>query len=125
MKKIFSIFLALAMILALAACTKEAAEPVDYTGTYDIIKIEAGEMSASEEDLQALQDLGYEAVMSFASDGTGLMSVAGQENDFTYDAENATINMGGADSKMEFNEEGQLVIYDDGGTMYLEKRTQE
>ena len=23
------------------------------------------------------------------------------------------------------NEEGQLVIYDDGGTMYLEKRTQE
>ena len=51
MKKIFSIFLALAMILALAACTKEAAEPVDYTGTYDIIKIEAGEMSASEEDL--------------------------------------------------------------------------
>ncbi|MBR3749838.1 MAG: hypothetical protein IKN28_08205 [Firmicutes bacterium] len=125
MKKIFSIFLALAMILALAAYTKEAAEPVDYTGTYDIIKIEAGEMSASEEDLQALRDLGYEAVMSFASDGTGLMSVAGQENDFTYDAENATINMDGADSKMEFNEEGQLVIYDDGGTMYLEKRTQE
>ena len=125
MKKAFSIFLALAMIFALAACTKEAAEPVDYTGTYDIIKIEAGKMSASEEDLQALRDLGYEAVMSFASDGTGLMSVAGQENDFTYDAENATINMGGADSKMEFNEEGQLVVYDDGGTMYLEKRAEE
>lgn len=125
MKKAFSIFLALAMIFALAACTKEAAEPVDYTGTYDIIKIEAGEMSASEEDLQALQDLGYEAVMSFASDGTGLMSVAGQENDFTYDAENATINMGGADSRMEFNAEGQLVVYDDGGTMYLEKRAEE
>ena len=125
MKKAFSIFLALAMIFALAACTKESAEPVDYTGTYDIIKIEAGEMSASEEDLQTLRDLGYEAVMSFASDGTGLMSVAGQENDFTYDAEKATINMGGADSKMEFNEEGQLVVYDDGGTMYLEKRTEE
>ena len=125
MKKAFSIFLALAVIFALAACTKESAEPVDYTGTYDIIKIEAGEMSASEEDLQALRDLGYEAVMSFASDGTGLMSVAGQENDFTYDAENATINMGGADSKMEFNEEGQLVVYDDGGTMDLEKRTEE
>ena len=125
MKKAFSIFLAIAMIFALAACTKEAAEPVDYTGTYDIIKIEAGEMSASEEDLQTLRDLGYEAVMSFASDGTGLMSVAGQENDFTYDAENATINMGGADSKMEFNEEGQLLISDGGGTMYLEKRTEE
>ena len=125
MKKAFSIFLALAMIFALAACTKEAAEPVDYTGTYDIIKIEAGEMSASEEDLQTLRDLGYEAVMSFASDGTGLMSVAGQENDFTYDAENATINMGGADSKMEFNEAGQLLISDGGGTMYLEKRTEE
>ena len=125
MKKAFSIFLAIAMIFALAACTKESAEPVDYTGTYDIIKIEAGEMSASEEDLQTLRDLGYEAVMSFASDGTGLMSVAGQENDFTFDAENATINMGGADSKMEFNEEGQLVVYDDGGTMYLEKRTEE
>ena len=125
MKKAFSIFLALAMIFALAACTKEAAEPVDYTGTYDIIKIEAGEMSASEEDLQTLRDLGYEAVMSFASDGTGLMSVAGQENDFTYDAEKATINMGGADSKMEFNEAGQLLISDGGGTMYLEKRTEE
>ena len=123
MKKAFSIFLAIAMIFALAACTKEAAEPVDYTGTYDIIKIEAGEMSASEEDLQTLRDLGYEAVMSFASDGTGLMSIAGEENDFTYD--NATINMGGADSKMEFNEEGQLVVYDDGGTMYLEKRAEE
>ena len=125
MKRVLSIVLALIMILALAACTKEAAEPVDYTGTYDIIKIEAGDMSASEEDLQALRDLGYEAVMSFASDGTGLMSVAGQENDFTYDAENATINMSGADSKMEFNADGQLVVYDNGGTMYLEKRTEE
>ena len=128
MKKAISIFLALAMIFALAACTKEAAAPVgpvDYTGTYDIIKIDAGEMSASEDDLKTLRDLGFEAVMTFASDGTGLMSVAGKENDFTYDIEKAIINMGGADSKMEFNEEGQLVVYDDGGTMYLEKRAEE
>ncbi len=125
MKRAFRIFLAFAMIFALAACTKEAAEPVDYTGTYDIIKIDAGEASASEEDLQTLRDLGFEAVMSFASDGTGLMSVAGQENDFTYDAEKAIITMGGEDSKIEFNEEGQLVVHDDGGTMYLEKRTEE
>ena len=33
--------------------------------------------------------------------------------------------MGGADSQMEFNEEGQLVVFDDGGTMYLEKRAEE
>ena len=128
MKKAISIFLAFAMIFALAACTKEAAapvDPVDYTGTYDIIKIDAGEMSASEDDLKTLRDLGFEAVMMFASDGTGLMSVAGKENDFTYDIEKAIINMGGADSQMEFNEEGQLVVFDDGGTMYLEKRAEE
>ena len=124
MKKYISILLILALTLALTACSSKS-EPVDYTGTYDVVRIDAGEMTASEEDLQALRDLGYEAVMSFASDGTGLMSVAGQENDFTYDAENATINMGGADSKMEFNEDGQLVVYDDGGTMYLEKRAEE
>ena len=82
-------------------------------------------MSATEEDLQMLRDLGFEAVMTFASDGTGLMSVAGQENEFTYDAAGSTINMGGADSRMAFNEEGQLVITDDGGTMYLEKRAEE
>ena len=125
MKRVLSITLALVLILALAACTKEAAEPVDYTGTYDVVKIDAGETSASEEDMQSLRDLGYEAIMSFADDGTGLMSIAGQENDFTYDAAAGTIHMNGEDSTMEFNEEGLLVISDDGGTMYLEKRTAE
>ena len=126
MKRFVSIVLALALVFALAACTKEAApEPMDYTGTYDVIKIEAGEASADEAALQQLRDLGYEAILSFAEDGTGLMSIAGEENDFTYDAEAGTINMNGADSKMEFNEEGQLLISDDGGTMYLEKRTEE
>ena len=123
MKKVLSVMLALAMILALAACAKS--EPIDYTGTYDVIKIEAGEQSASEEDMQSLRDLGFEAVMSFASDGTGLMSIAGQESDFTYDAAANTINMNGAASKMEFNEEGQLLVFDGGGTMYLEKRADE
>ena len=123
MKKVLSVMLALAMILALAACAKS--EPIDYTGTYDVVKIEAGEQSASEEDMQSLRDLGFEAVMSFASDGTGLMSIAGQESDFTYDAAANTINMNGAASKMEFNEEGQLLVFDGGGTMYLEKRADE
>ncbi|MBQ2096516.1 MAG: hypothetical protein II474_11470 [Firmicutes bacterium] len=126
MKKLVSIALVLILVFALAACGKEAApEPVDYTGTYDIVKIDAGEASADEEAMQQLRDLGYEAILSFAADGTGLMSIAGEENDFTYDAEAGTINMNGADSKMEFNEEGQLLISDDGGTMYLEKRTEE
>ncbi|MBP5750260.1 MAG: hypothetical protein J6X24_05690 [Firmicutes bacterium] len=124
MKRVLSILLALAMIFVLAACGAKS-EPVDYTGTYDIIKIEAGEMSATEEDLQMLRDLGFEAVMSFASDGTGLMSVAGQENDFTYDASTGIIHMEGGDSKLEFNEAGQLTVSDDGGTMYLEKRAEE
>jgi|GEM_PF-3290743 len=126
MKRFLSLALALILIFALVACTKEAAsEPVDYTGTYDIVKIDAGEASADEEAMQQLRDLGYEAIMSFAADGTGLMSIAGEENDFTYDAEAGTINMNGADSKMEFNEAGQLLISDGGGTMYLEKRTEE
>ena len=126
MKRFLSLSLALILIFALAACGKEAApEPVDYTGTYDIVKIDAGEASADEEAMQQLRDLGYEAILSFAADGTGLMSIAGEENDFTYDAEAGTINMNGADSKMEFNEEGQLLISDGGGTMYLEKRTEE
>jgi len=126
MKRFLSLALALILIFALAACGKEAApEPVDYTGTYDIVKIDAGEASADEEAMQQLRDLGYEAILSFAADGTGLMSIAGEENDFTYDAEAGTINMNGADSKMEFNEAGQLLISDGGGTMYLEKRTEE
>lgn len=126
MKKLVSIALALILVFALAACGKESApEPVDYTGTYDIVKIDAGEASADEEAMQQLRDLGYEAILSFAADGTGLMSIAGEENDFTYDAEAGTINMNGADSKMEFNEAGQLLISDGGGTMYLEKRTEE
>ena len=126
MKKLVSIALVLILVFALAACGKEAApEPVDYTGTYDIVKIDAGEASADEEAMQQLRDLGYEAILSFAADGTGLMSIAGEENDFTYDAEAGTINMNGADSKMEFNEAGQLLISDGGGTMYLEKRTEE
>ena len=126
MKRFLSLALALILIFALAACGKEAApEPVDYTGTYDIVNIDAGEASADEEAMQQLRDLGYEAILSFAADGTGLMSIAGEENDFTYDAEAGTINMNGADSKMEFNEEGQLLISDGGGTMYLEKRTEE
>ena len=126
MKRFLSLALALILIFALAACGKEAApEPVDYTGTYDIVKIDAGEASADEEAMQQLRDLGYEAILSFAADGTGLMSIAGEEKDFTYDAEAGTINMNGADSKMEFNEAGQLLISDGGGTMYLEKRTEE
>ena len=129
MKRFLSLVLALILIFTLAACTKEAApEPVDYTGTYDIVKIDAGEASADEEAMQQLRDLGYEAILSFAADGTGLMSIAGEENDFTYDAEAGTINNFLEEEivdKMEFNEEGQLLISDGGGTMYLEKRTEE
>ena len=124
MKRVLSILLVLAMIFVLTACGSKS-EPVDYTGTYDVIKIDAGESSASEEDMQTLRDLGFEAVMSFASDGTGRMSIAGQESDFTYDADTGIIHLNGADSKMEFNEEGQLLVTDDGGTMYLEKRADE
>ncbi len=124
MKKYISILLILALTLALTACSSKS-EPVDYTGTYDVVRIDAGEMTASEEDLQALRDLGYEAVMSFADDGTGLMSIAGQENDFTYDAATGKIDVDGAISLLKFNEDGQLLVYDDQGTMYLEKRTEE
>ena len=126
MKRFLSLALALILIFTLAACTKEAApEPVDYTGTYDVIKIDAGEASADEETMQQLRDLGYEAIMSFAADGTGLMSIAGEENDFTYDAATGMIDMGGSKSIMKFNDDGQLVVGDGGGTMYLEKRTEE
>ena len=124
MKKYISILLILALTFALTACSSKS-EPVDYTGTYDVVRIDAGEMTASEEDLQALRDLGYEAVMSFADDGTGLMSIAGQENDFTYDAATGKIDVDGAVSMMKFNEDGQLLVFDDQGTMYLEKRTEE
>ena len=75
--------------------------------------------------MQTLRDLGFEAIMSFASDGTGLMSIAGQESDFTYEADTGIIHLNGVDSKMEFNEEGQLLVTDDGGTMHLKKRTDE
>ena len=126
MKRFLSLALALILIFALAACGKEAApEPVDYTGTYDVIKIDAGEASADEEAMQQLRDLGYEAILSFAADGTGLMSIAGEENDFTYDAATGMIDMGGSKSIMKFNDDGQLVVGDGGGTMYLEKRTEE
>ena len=125
MKKTISILLVLAMILLLAACSKPAEEPVDYTGTYDVIRIDAGDNSVSEEELQSLRDLGYESVLSFASDGTGLMSIAGQEADFTYDAATGTITVNGLDSQMAFNEDGQLVITEEGGQMILEKRAEE
>ena len=125
MKKTISILLILAMILLLAACSKPAEEPVDYTGTYDVIRIDAGDNSVSEEELQSLRDLGYESVLSFAADGTGLMSIAGQEADFTYDAATGTITVNGLDSQMAFNEDGQLVITEEGGQMILEKRAEE
>ena len=125
MKKTISILLILAMILLLAACSKPVEEPVDYTGTYDVIRIDAGDNSVSEEELQSLRDLGYESVLSFASDGTGLMSIAGQEADFTYDAATGTITVNGLDSQMAFNEDGQLVITEEGGQMILEKRAEE
>ena len=125
MKRVLSILLVLAMILALAACAKQEAEPVDYSGTYDVIRIDAGSDSVSEEALQSLREQGFEAVMSFASDGTGLMSIIGQENDFTYDAAAGTMSMNGGESKLWFNEDGQLIVEDESGTMYLEKRTEE
>ena len=121
MKKFVSIALALILIFALAACAKEeAAEPVDYTGTYDIVKIDAGEASADEEAMQQLKDLGYEAILSFAADGTGLMSIAGEENDFTYDDESGIITMNDQTSQMTLLSDGSLVIVDPAGTMYLE-----
>ena len=46
MKRVLSILLVLAMIFVLAACSSKS-EPIDYTGTYDVVKIEAGDSSAS------------------------------------------------------------------------------
>ena len=123
MKRLVSVLLILALVIALAACSKPA--PVDYSGTYDIIKIEAAEASATEEDMNALRELGLEAVVSFAEDGTGLMSIADQDSEFTYDAEKGTLILGGVESKMEFGEDGMLIITDDSGVMYLQKRADE
>ena len=126
MKRFISIALAVVLVFALAACSGGSkAEPVDFTGTYDIIRIEAGEESISEEDIALLNDLGYEAILSFADDGTGLMSIAGEETEFTYDNEASTITIYGTTSDLYFNEEGQLVVEDgEASAMYMVKRAE-
>ncbi len=124
MKKIISALLVLTLVFALAACAKKA-ETVDYSGVYDVVRIETDGTTATEEDLQALRDLGFDAVVSFAEDGTGIMSIAENDSEFTYDAAAGIMHVGEGESKMEFNEAGQLVITDDSGVMYLEKRTEE
>ena len=136
MKRIVSIALILALVFAFTACSKEEPaeldpqpeqmeEPVDYTGIYDVIKIEAGEASASEEDLQMLRNSGYELYMRFESDGTGVVCIAHNETPFTYDFEKGVITVSGVESGMEFDENGYLVVLDDGGAMYLKKRIEE
>lgn len=131
MKKLICILLALALAFVLAACTAkddpgEAEEPaVSFAGVYDIVSIDAGDASASEEDLQTLRQRGLDAYLSLSEDGTGLMSIAGAEQAFTYDPETGVIHMDGVDSVMEPGEDGLLTVTDQEGSMTLRKRPED
>ena len=108
------------------------AEPLDpyaegyvYTGIYDIIRIDAGDKSASETEMQQLRDRGYDAYMSFGEGGTGLMRIAERDRAFTYDIGSGEAYVDGIKVSLTFQENGLLAATDTGGTMYLLKRPEE
>lgn len=131
MKKLICILLALALAFVLAACTAkddpgDAEEPaVSFAGVYDIVRIDAGEASVSEDELQMLRQRGDEAYLSLSEDGTGLMCIAGDEQEFTYDPETGVIHMDGVDSVMDFGEDGLPIVTDQNGSMTLRKRPED
>ena len=127
MKKLTALLLALCMLLAVVPALGE-----DFSGTWymvlEDVNVGTLEMNADgtfSMTVQASDEATTAEGTWEATDAGVTLTVNGDPAEAIYDAEAGTINMNGADSKMEFNEEGQLLISDGGGTMYLEKRTEE
>ncbi len=95
--------------------------PVTYE-VYDIYSIDAGEHSVSEAEMVRLRALGYEANMTFGSDGSGMMFVAHQSSTFTYDASAMMADIDGSKVILDFRDDGMLLVIDGNDTIYLRKR---
>ena len=98
------------------------ADPSEYAGIYDIYKIDAAENAVSEVDMRKLRQSGYECYMFFAEDGTGVMQIATESNEFTYDYADGVAYVGNSKVLLHFLEDGELVVVDGSDTMYLRKR---
>jgi hypothetical protein len=114
MKKTIKILLAILIVFSLFGCGKKP----DISGEYRLVKIDAGDSSATEEDIKSLQDLGMEVTLSVSKDGTAKLDVFGEVVDLTYDLEKMTLSDGTNTYTFEYDK-SQFRLTDASGTMYF------
>lgn len=101
MKKIALVFaLALALSFGLASCggaPKEDFTP-NFAGTWELIQVEGGDNSLSQDDFVMLKDLGMSCTLNLAEDGTYTFDMFGDVSSDAWEAvaaDTATLTMSG------------------------------
>ena len=116
MKKILRALLALSLVFCLFSC--KAKNP-DISGNYQLLKIDAGDSSVSEDDMKTLRDMGMDILLTVEKDGTAKLDVFGEITNMTFDFEKMTFSADGS-SNMDFKYENkQLILTDSSGSMYF------
>ncbi len=107
--------------LALSGCgnSNKKFDKKKMAGTYELVEMSSGSETYSKEDLQTLKSYGLSITMEIKEDGTGSMSIYGESKEFTYDADNITVD----GEKTPYTLDGNKITFEQDDTkMVFEKQ---
>lgn len=109
-KILLSVLLILSILSCLAACGSKGP-----SGTYNLVSME---MDGETIDADTLKEFGMEVTITFNSDGTGSIDMAGDKEEFEWKGNTITAD----GEEIEFRLDGsKLTLEQDGETMVFSK----
>lgn len=115
MKRLLSILLCLSLV----SCTGKSDIP-DYSGRYELVRIESANDPISEEEMKEMRELGYDVTLEIYKDGTCTLDSFGKVLSMTYDARKMTMSSGDESSQFRY-EDGLLFIEESDQTLVFSK----
>ncbi|MBR3153156.1 MAG: hypothetical protein IKF52_06135 [Clostridia bacterium] len=91
----------------------------EVVGKYDLIEMSEGDETYTESDLETLKTMGLSITMELKDDGTGVMTMYGEDEEFEYDEKNITVN--GVKTEYKYKD-GKLTVEEDDTKMVFEKK---
>jgi hypothetical protein len=115
---------AVALCLLLAGCQSSGAE--QYKGVWDIRSIESESGDVSEDDVEYLEEEGFDAELVLADDGSAAFCSMGSSALGTWELEDETLTLtfGDVTETAKLDEDGDLLVVESGsGDKLTMKRT--
>ena len=119
MKRTLTICLTVVLVFGMMACMTACGGGDGPEGRYDLVDIEAAGQKMTADDLKSMAALGgkdpddIEIFIEFDKDGTGRISSAGNDTDFTWEKDHITIS--GQDAELKLSGKTVTITEEEAG----------